>query len=119
MIPCQGSRAETRVRQLLFISAGVISMKGGNVWSCSGGPLCPRARRRLSKADTNQSFSLVDFFQLSRRALGHKGPPTQLHTLPPFIEITPALMNSNWRTRVSAREPWQGIIHLVRERATL
>ena len=57
------------------------------------------------------------FFQLSRRALGHKGPPTQLHALPPFIEITPALMNSNLLPRVSAREPWQGIIHLVRSLA--
>ena len=55
--------------------------------------------------------------QLSRRALGHKGPPTQLHALPPFIEITPALMNSNLLPRVSAREPWQGIIHLVRSLA--
>ena len=117
MIPCQGPRAETRVRQLLFISAGVISMKGGNVWSCSGGPLCPRARRRLSQADTNQSFSLVDFFQLSRRALGHKGPPTQLHALPPFIEITPALMNNNLLSHVSAHESWQGIVHLVRSLA--
>ena len=62
LIPCQGSGAETRVRQLLFISAGVISMKGSNAWSCSGGPLCPRARRRLSKVDTNQAFLLLIFF---------------------------------------------------------
>ena len=38
--PCHGSRAETLVRQLLFICAGVISMKGGNAWSCVGEPLC-------------------------------------------------------------------------------
>ena len=50
-------------------------------------------------------------------ALGHKDPPEQLHANPPSLEIAPALMNSNWRTRVSAREPWQGIIHLVRSLA--
>ena len=56
-------------------------------------------------------------FSTSRRALGHKDSPTQLHAYPPFIEITPALMNSNLLPRVSAPEPWQGIIHLVRSLA--
>ena len=80
---------------------------------------CAREHGGLVEKSEDRKDRLVSTFEKSRRALGHKGPPEQLHALPPFIEITPALMNSNWRTRVSAREPWQGIIHLVRERATL
>ena len=59
------------------------------------------------------------FLSTSRRALGHKGSPTQLHALPPFIEISPALKNINLLQRVSAPEHWQGIIHLVRSLARL
>ena len=49
MIPCQGARAETRVRQLLFISAGVISMNSGY------------AAAALQRLVTNQAFLLLFF----------------------------------------------------------
>ena len=113
MIPCQGSRAETRVRQLLFISAGVIRMKGCYVWSCSGGLLVREHGGSFSKVGDESLFSVIVFSQLAA-VLSDKGPPTQLHASPPFIEITPALMNSNLLPRVSAPEPWQGIFNIVR-----
>ena len=70
----------------------------------------------FSKVGDESLFSVIVFSQLAA-VLSDKGPPTQLHALPPFIEITPALMNSNLLPRVSAPEPWQGIIHLVRSLA--
>ena len=79
--------------------------------------LCVREHGGLVEKSEDRKDRLVSTFEKSRRALGHKGPPEQLHALPPFIEITPALMNSNLLPRVSAPEPWQGIIHLVRSLA--